>query len=198
MKKIKLYALRGLTRDYSSFYQTNYKNLDESILRKVIEDQNWQEFDLNNFNIPEFSLCSSDSGKKNYQFDISSSSCPFFIFSEAAVEKLSHILKPRGQFLPIITSSKRKKYIGYYPTNPLVNMIDIEKSGMDDEYLETFGIKEINKLHLKEDAALDDYIICFSEDRAKVFVTEKFRNEVEKAGLKGFDFIYTGVEITVL
>lgn len=50
--------------------------------------------------------------------------------SEDAVEKLAHILKTRGQFLPIITSSKRKKYIGYYPTNPLVNMIDIEKSGM--------------------------------------------------------------------
>lgn len=88
--------------------------------------------------------------------------------------------------------------MGYYPTNPLVNMIDIEKSGMGNEYLEIFGIKEINKLHLKEDAALDDYIICFSEDRAKVFVTEKFRNEVEEVGLKGFDFIYTGVEITVL
>ena len=198
MKKIKLYALRGLTRDYSSFCQTNYESLDESILRKVIEEQCWKGFDLNNFNIPEFSLCSSDSGKKNYQFDISSSSCPFFIFSEDAIEKLVHILKPRGQILPIITSSKRKKYMGYYPTNPLVNMIDIEKSGIDNEYLETFGIKEINKLHLKQKAKLDDYIICFSEDRAKVFVTEKFRNEVEQAGLKGFDFIYTKVEITVL
>lgn len=198
MKKIKLYALRGLTRDYSSFCQTNYESLNESILKKVIEEQCWKGFDLNNFNIPEFSLCSSDSGKKNYQFDISSSSCPFFIFSEDAIEKLVHILKPRGQFLPIITSSKRKKYMGYYPTKPLVNMIDIEKSGMDNKYLETFGIKEINKLRLKQNAELDDYIICFSEDRAKVFVTEKFRNEVEQAGLKGFDFIYTKVEITVL
>lgn len=113
MKKIKLYALRGLTRDYSSFCQTNYESLDESILRKVIEEQCWKGFDLNNFNIPEFSLCSSDSGKKNYQFDISSSSCPFFIFSEDAIEKLVHILKPRGQILPIITSSKRKKYMGF-------------------------------------------------------------------------------------
>lgn len=198
MKKIKLYALRGLTRDYSSFCQTNYESLDELILRKVIEEKYWKGFDLNNFNIPEFYLCSSDSGKKNYQFDISSSSCPFFIFSENAIEKLAYILKPRGQLLPIITSSKRKKYMGFYPTNPLVNMIDVKKSGMDDDYLETFGIKEINNLYLKEEAELDDYIICFSEDRAKVFVTEKFRNEVEKAGLKGFDFIYTEVQITVL
>lgn len=198
MKKIKLYSLRELTRDFSSFCQTNYESLDNSILRKVIEEQCWKGFDLNNFNIPEFSLCPSDSGKKNYQFDISSSSFPFFIFSEDAIEKLAHILKPRGQLLPIITPSKRKKYMGYYPTTPLVNMIDVKKSGMDDEYLETFGIKEINNLHLKEEAELDDYIICFSEDRAKVFVTEKFRNEVEQAGLKGFDFIYTKVEITVL
>ena len=198
MKKIKLYALRGLTRDYSSFCQTNYESLNESILKKVIEEQCWKGFDLNNFNIPEFSLCSSDSGKKNYQFDISSSSCPFFIFSEGAIEKLVHILKPRGQILPIITSSKRKKYIGYYPTKPLVNMIDIEKSGMEKEDLETFGVRNINDLYLKQEAELDDYIICFSEDRAKVFVTEKFRNEVEQAGLKGFDFIYTKVEIKVL
>lgn len=198
MKKIKLYALRGLSRDYSSFCQTNYESLDESILRKVIEEQCWKGFDLNNFNIPEFSLCSSDSGKKNYQFDISSSSCPFFIFSEDAIEKLSHILKPRGQLLPIITSSKRKKYMGYYPTNPVINMIDVKKSGMEKEDLETFGVRNINDLYLKQEAELDDYIICFSEDRAKVFVTEKFRNEVEQAGLKGFDFIYTKVEITIL
>lgn len=198
MKKYKLYKLQTYFNDYSCFLEKNYERYSNSIKHKALYEQNWKPFDLNKFKVPEFELLPSDNKKRNYQFDISSPSSPFYIFSEKAVEALKDILEPRGQFLPIITPSKRKKYIGYYPTKPLVNMIDIEKSGMDNKYLETFGIKEINKLHLKQNAELDDYIICFSEDRVKVFVTEKFRNEVEQAGLKGFDFIYTKVEITVL
>lgn len=198
MKKYKLYKLQTYFNDYSCFLEKNYEHYSNSIKHKALYEQNWKPFDLNKFKVPEFELLPSDNKKRNYQFDISSPSSPFYIFSEKAVEALKDILEPRGQFLPIITPSKRKKYIGYYPTNPVINMIDVKKSGMEKEDLETFGVRNINDLYLKQEAELDDYIICFSEDRAKVFVTEKFRNEVEQAGLKGFDFIYTKVEITVL
>lgn len=198
MKKYKLYKLQTYFNDYSCFLEKNYEHYSNSIKHKALYEQKWKPFDLNKFKVPEFELLPSDNKKRNYQFDISSPSSPFYIFSEKAVEALKDILEPRGQFLPIITPSKRKKYIGYYPTNPVINMIDVKKSGMEKEDLETFGVRNINDLYLKQEAELDDYIICFSEDRAKVFVTEKFRNEVEQSGLKGFDFIYTKVEITVL
>lgn len=198
MKKHKVYKLQTYFNDYSCFLEKNYDHYSNSIKYKALHEQNWKPFDLNNFKVPEFELLSSDNGKINYNFDISSPSSPFYIFSEKAVESLKDILEPRGQFLPIITPSKRKKYVGYYPTNPLINMIDIKKSGMKKEELETFGVKNINDLHLKKGAILDDYIICFSEERLCVLVTEKFKQRVEDARLEGFDFIYSDYEITLL
>ena len=198
MRKIKLYTMQSFSRDYSLFIEKNEGEYMNAMRYKTIHQQKWKPFNLIAFKTPEFELCSSDSGKRNYRFDISSSSSPFYIFSEKAVEALKDILEPRGQFLPIITPSKRKKYIGYYPTNPVINMIDVKKSGMEKEDLETFGVRNINDLYLKQEAELDDYIICFSEERLCVLVTEKFRKRVEEAGLEGFDFIYSDYEITLL
>lgn len=198
MKKYKLYKLQTYFNDYSCFLEKKYEHYSNSIKHKALYEQKWKPFDLNKFKVPEFELLPSDNKKRNYQFDISSPSSPFYIFSEKAVEALKDILEPRGQFLPIITPSKRKKYIGYYPTNPVINMIDVKKSGMEKEDLETFGVRNINDLYLKQEAELDDYIICFSEERLCVLVTEKFRKRVEEAGLEGFDFIYSDYEITLL
>lgn len=198
MNKIKVYKIKSFSKTYSFFIENNDKEYIDSIQYKAMHNQSWGKFDLNKYEIPSFELCSSDTGKRNYKFDVSSSSSPFYIFSEKAVEALKDILEPRGQFLPIITPSKRKKYIGYYPTNPVINMIDVKKSGMEKEDLETFGVRNINDLYLKQEAELDDYIICFSEERLCVLVTEKFRKRVEEAGLEGFDFIYSDYEITLL
>ena len=186
MKKIKLYRILENTKDYSSFLQLS-DSLGESIKIKSMHEQNWKPFDMKKFQIPEFELNSSDTGKRNFQHDISTHESPFYIFSENAVEALKDILEPRGQFLPIKTPSKRKKFIGYYPTNPLINAIDIEKSGMKDHNYKVLGIKK-ESLHFKKGTVLDEYLFSLSEDRRYVFVTEKFRQRVEDAGLKGFDF----------
>lgn len=198
MKKYKVHKLQTYFNDYSCFLEKNYNHYSNSIKHKALYEQNWKPFDLNNFKVPEFELLPSDNNKRNYQFDISSPSSPFYIFSEKAVETLKDILEPRGQFLPIITPSKRKKYLGYYPTNPLKNMIDLEKSNINKEELENFGIREINNIHIKSGAIIDEYIICFSEARGCVLITEKFKKRVEEAGLEGFDFIYSDYEITLL
>ena len=198
MKKYKVHKLQTYFNDYSCFLEKNYNHYSNSIKHKALYEQNWKPFDLNKFKVPEFELLPSDNKKRNYQFDISSPSSPFYIFSEKAVEALKDILEPRGQFLPIITPSKRKKYLGYYPTNPLKNMIDLEKSNINKEELENFGIREINNIHIKSGAIIDEYIICFSEARGCVLITEKFKKRVEEAGLEGFDFVYSDYEITML
>lgn len=197
MKKLKVYKLQNVMKNYSFFIEINYANWKDSIHTKSIE-QKWRPFDLKNFKIPEFELHPSDTGKRNYRFDLSTSTGGFIIFSEKAIESLKDILEPRGQFLPVITPSKRKKYLGYYPTNPLRNMIDLEKSNINKEELENFGIREINNIHIKSGAIIDEYIICFSEARGCVLITEKFKKRVEEAGLEGFDFVYSDYEITML
>lgn len=198
MKKLKVYKIQNVMIDYSFFIENNNKGYMDLIQYKAIHNQSWEKFDLTKYEIPSFELCSSDTGKKNYKFDVSSASAPFYIFSEKAVESLKDILEPRGQFLPIITPSKRKRYLGYYPTNPLKNMIDLKKSNISEEELENFGIREINNIHIKSGAIIDEYIICFSESRGCVLITEKFKKRVEEAGLEGFDFIYSDYEITLL
>ena len=198
MKKLKVYKIQNVMIDYSFFIENNNKGYMYFIQYKAMHNQSWEKFDLTKYEIPRFELCSSDTGKKNYKFDVSSASAPFYIFSEKAVESLKDILEPRGQFLPIITPSKRKRYLGYYPTNPLENMIDLEKSNISEEELENFGIREIKNIHIKSGAIIDEYIICFSESRGCVLITEKFKKRVEEAGLEGFDFIYSDYEITLL
>lgn len=198
MKKLKVYKLQNVMKDYSFFIEINYTNWKDSIHTKSIE-QKWMPFDLKNFKIPEFELHPSDTGKRNYRFDLSTSTGGFIIFSEKAIEYLKDILEPRGQFLPIITPSKRKKYVGYYLTKPLIDGIDLEKSEqMSELSIENFGVTDISKLHIKKGVILDDYIICPELGKSCVLVTEKFRQRVEEAGLEGFDFVYSDYEITLL
>lgn len=199
MKKLKVYKIQNAMIDYSFFIENNNKGYMDLIQYKAMHNQSWEKFDLTKYEIPRFELCSSDTGKKNYKFDVSSASAPFYIFSEKAVESLKDILEPRGQFLPIITPSKRKKYIGYYPIKPLINGVDLEKSEqMSEDPMKNFGVTDISKLHIKKDVILDDYIICPELGKSCVLVTEKFRKRVEEAGLEGFDFIYSDYEITLL
>ena len=123
-------------------------------------------------------------GKKNYQFDFSDFLNPFFIFSESALTALADILEPRGQLLPVITESKRKKFYGYYPTNPLSDCFDKEKSVYEEW---TNGLM-IRKPFLIAQNITDEYLFSIEEDMRRVFVTDKFKQRVEDANLLGFDF----------
>ncbi|EEA2022283.1 hypothetical protein C8546_23120, partial [Salmonella enterica subsp. enterica serovar Muenchen] len=109
--KLTLFKLHSNSKDYSSFIKTNWNRFYETIQYKAMHEQKWKPFNIDDFVIPEFELDSSDTGKKNFQHDISATSKPFIVLSEHAVEALKDILEPRGQFLPINTPSKRKKFI---------------------------------------------------------------------------------------
>ena len=123
-------------------------------------------------------------GKKNYQFDFSGFLNPFLVFSESALTALADILEPRGQLLPVITESKRKRFFGYDPTNPLSGCFDKEKS-VYDECPNGFVVE---KPFLIAQNITDDYLFSVEEDMRRVFVTDKFKQRVEDANLLGFDF----------
>lgn len=106
------------------------------------------------------------------------------MISEFALTALSDILEPRGQLLPVITESKRRKFFGYYPTNPLSGCFDKQKS----VYREYPNGLMIDKPVLIADNITDDYLFSIEEDISRVFVTDKFKQRVEEAELLGFDF----------
>ena len=160
----------------------DYPKGEESIMGRAI-DQRWKPFG-DDYQPIKLELGRSDSGKKNYQFDFSGALNPFLVFSESALTALADILEPRGQLLPVITESKRKRFFGYYPTNPLSGCFDKEKS----IYEEWPNGLMIRKPFLIAQNITDDYLFSIEEDISRVFVTDKFKQRVEDANLLGFDF----------
>lgn len=177
----KLYYLQSDVTGFCSFIQ-NYPDGEESIIGRSMR-QRWNAFD-NNYKEISLELRSNDFGKKNYQFDFSGALSPFFVFSESGINHLFDILNPRGQFLDVRTASKRKKFIGYYPTTVLYECVDKHKS-IYTEYPKGFMFE---KLVLVKNNITDEYLFSINENISGVFVTDKFRNLVEEIGLLGFDF----------
>lgn len=177
----KLYFLQSDITNYCSFIQ-DYPDGEESIIGRS-RDQGWRRFGNDYIEI-SLELRSNNFGKKNYQFDFSGSLSPFFVFSELGVNHLFDILNPRGQFLDVRTASKRKKFIGYYPTNVLYECVDKQKS-IYTEYPKGFMFE---KLVLVKNNITDEYLFSINENISGVFVTDKFRKLVEEIGLLGFDF----------
>lgn len=177
----KIYLLESDIGNYCSFIQ-DYPDGEESIMGCSV-DEPWVPFGKEYSSIT-LEVRKNDFGKKNYQFDISSALSPFFIISEQTLDALRDILESRGQVLPVITESKRKKFVGYYPTNPLSGCFNRDKS--------VYRVAErgliIEKPVLVAENVTDEYLFSIEEDISRVFVTDKFKQRVEEAGLLGFDF----------
>lgn len=178
---MKIYRLE-FDYSFSSFIE-DYPEGQISVMNQATW-QNWKPFP-DSFRPVKLELRrSSDTGVKNYQFDFSASLRPFLVFSEHAFEKLKDILLPRGQVLPVITESKRKKFLGYYPVNPLKGCLDMEKS----KYKEYEKGLSVSNPVLMRGAITDEYFFSVEETTRYIFVTSKFRERVEEHNLLGFDF----------
>lgn len=180
---MKIYKLKSDTVNYSIFIEETSEGQD-SIMQLSVQNR-WEPF-ASKYNPITLSLSQSDTGKKNYQFDICSFLSPFFIFSEAALEKLGDILLPRGEVLPVITKSKKKVFYGFYPTNKLSGGFDKHNS-IYEEYPNGLMIRECV---LIENKISDEYLFSIDEDVSSIFVTEKFRQRINDAELSGFDFSF--------
>ena len=173
-----IYLLKSNVADYSSFLEGPCK---ESII-SLSMDQKWTPF----ITAPSVGvvLRKSDTLMLNYKFDISGSLRPFFIISENTLKVLGDILLPRGQLIDVNTPSKKKKFFGYYPTNPIKNCFDKELSTYD---VGKHGLM-IHTPVLIKNHITDDYLFSVEEDIHRVFVTSAFKKLVEDSGLLGFDF----------
>jgi hypothetical protein len=175
-----IYHLISDTANHSSFIQDYDSPKEEGIMRRVVR-QHWRPF--TNYQPIRLELRASDSGKKNYSFDISSSLFPFYIFSEKTLSVFGDIIADRGQILPVITESKRKKFFGYYPTRTFSGCLDMERSKYR-KYEK--GLVVENPVLIYKNLP-DDELFTVEED-SRVFVTSDFKKIVEDNGLLGFDF----------
>lgn len=176
---MKIYLLRG---DYdNSFFIEKDKESQKSIV-DLSMDRYWKAFE--NYNPTVLELHRSNNGKKNYNFDFSGFLNPFLIFSQDAINILNPILYPRGQFLDVISDSKRKKYVGYYPTNSISNCVNFEKS----VYRKVKNGIRIEKLVLLGENINEQYLFTIPEDESWIFVTEKFKKIAEENNFKGFRY----------
>jgi hypothetical protein len=138
-------------------------------------------------------LCAGDNGKKNYQMDIARTN-GLIIFSEKAIDILKDILEQTGQIVPIITESKRKKFFGFYANKNIYDdsIINFEKS----DYAQYEKGKVFRKIILNNQYPKNDYIFTLASYAMGCFVTEKFKEIVEKNDLKGFEFNeYTEIKV---
>ncbi len=186
MKKI--YLLRTTLRDTCFFIQDDCPEDEEGIQERAM-GQRWKPFG-DDYQPIKLELRRNELGKKNYQFDFSGFLNPFLVFSESALTALADILEPRGQLLPVITESKRKRFFGYYPTNPLSGCFDKEKS----IYEECPNALMIEKTFFIAQNITDEYLFPIEECISRVFVTDKFKQRVKDANLLGFDF---SIEIAI-
>lgn len=178
-----IYKLKSNVTDFCSFIE-DYPDGQESIMRRSL-DWKWQPGSIDCGTL-KLEVRRNDFGKINYKFDVSSALNPFFVFSERAASELEDILSSRGVFFSVNTESKRKNFLGYYPTNPLRNCFDKERS----IYKEYPNGLMIEKSVLVLDNVTDEYLFSIEENVSDVFVTEKFKKRVESSGLLGFDFSF--------
>ena len=178
----RVYQLKSDFENYSTFLE-EYDNVDNRFINQYWE---WKNVDLTIYTPISYKLTASDNNKKNYQMDISSFGSGLIIFSEKAINILKDILEQNGQILPIITPSKRKKFFGFYPNKNIYDdsIINLEKS----EWRQAEKGKIFHKIVLNNNYPHNDFIFTLKSYSMSCFITEKFKELVEKHDLKGFDF----------
>jgi hypothetical protein len=182
----KVYKLKTDSENYARFIEQR-DNLDSSFTYKYWE---WKHIDLETYQPVKLKLYRSDTGKKNFQTDIVTISGHLIILSEKAVNVLKDILDKTGQIIPVETESKRKKFYGFYPNKNVYDssVINWNKSKWEDVEKDNIIRKSIKKLVLNSNYPKDDYLFTLFDERMTVYVTDKFKELVEKNGLLGFDF----------
>lgn len=178
--KNKIYKLKS-DLDEFPFFMEKFKNVDHIFFSKHFK---WKDYDKKTYS---FELMrNSTSGRKNYNFDISSFSSNLLIFSEKAVYALKDILEKTGTFVHIKVDNNNKKFYGFYPNKNIYSLeiINLETSDyrmVGDQYL-------FYKVKFNDKAPVEDYLFALEEYSTGAYVTDKFKKIVEDNDLVGFDF----------
>lgn len=175
----KLYRLYPDYENFSNFKEI-FINLESGFNIKYF---NWKKIESDSYQPVKLELRKSENGKKNYQFDLTVDN-NLLVLSEKALKILKPILEGTGQFLEVITPSKRKKFIGFYPNNVYSNdLADLSKSD--------WGENEKGKIFFKmifQNYPQDEYIFVVDGSALVIYATEKFKKLLENNNLNGLCF----------
>lgn len=177
----KIYELQEDLENYSVFYE-DLKNQENTFFDKYY---GWQYIDLKTYKPIKFKLYRNYKGIKNVKKDISITS-GLMILSEKALEVLKPILEGKGQFVTIEMESKRKKFFGFYPNNSGygLNILNMGKT----DWRQAERGKIFYRYVFNENYPKEEYLFTLNEALSIIFVTDKFRELIEKHDLKGLDF----------
>jgi hypothetical protein len=107
------------------------------------------------------------------------------VFSLRAVNVLKEMLTGNGELLPLSCNEGE-----YHAFNVTTSIDALDESNSKVERFESSGrIMQINKYMFFADRLRDATIFRIPQNRAKIFVTDVFRNVVIDNGLIGFEFV---------
>lgn len=181
---MKIYELQTNLEEYSHIYQ-KVTDINDLFIYKYYKS-NWEKINSEEYKPISLGLNKSGEGKKNYKTDIGKINGKLLVLSEEAVKVLNPILQVTGQLLAVTSDSKRKKFIGFYPSKNVkpLTYVNLELSDWDEA---SYG-KFFRKIILNKLDFTNEYLFVINEVNIGIFVTEKFKELVEKNNLKGFDF----------
>lgn len=167
---------------HTSFLE-QFDDVDNMFFRKYLD---WKKVDIETYQPVILHNYRTQEGIKNFKMDITPSERGLIVLSERAVECLSDILEKTGQILPIATNSKRKKFYGFSPNKNVydLSVINLEKS----EWKQSVNGKLFHKVVFNSKYPKDDYIFTVYGGPLDIFVTDKFKELVEKNNLGGLSF----------
>lgn len=124
-----------------------------------------------------------EGGEEEKWLDIHTCSPIFSVMSLKAENCLRKFLKPNG-FL-ISTIGLKNNYVIYNVTTVLENALDWDSSKINGD---RNHLSQIHTAALYKNKIQDTHIFKIGESRVDIFVSEEFKNEVEKYKLTGFVF----------
>lgn len=109
------------------------------------------------------------------------------VFSERAVEAIGDILRANGELLPLLFD--KGTYWAYHVTR-IIDALDVERSEVKC-FSTSQKIMHIVRYAFRPEALTDDVTIFTIPEmcRSRVYVTDRFVERVQEAGLTGFDFV---------
>ena len=106
------------------------------------------------------------------------------VLTEKAVEALQEVIDQTGELLPL--DCEEEALWVFNVTNILEGALNLEQSVYST--ISTGAISNIKKYVFYEDAVKNQYIFRMAEYPATLYATDRFKDLVEAAGLKGFKF----------
>ena len=114
--------------------------------------------------------------------DVHTMLSPFLVFSERAFDALAPLLDGSGEILQV--EAPIKGMLGFHVTRVIENAVDMDASKFKVYPQATV----FNRIYLLGSRIAGVDIFRLKESPATVFVSERFREFVERNKLKGFDF----------